>query len=152
MTPAPSYDDMRAAGWEHHRNGVSGLPFWVQSDGKVLEVAFMGFDDNAAEALHDPISVPLDVIRLIANRPVDEHGLYGIGGDRVIVAVFNDGDDPRPMVALLPLDLPPEDCPIAVFSVNELPDVRFGYNSMRGDRFLPTVLDHVKRTAPSVRS
>jgi hypothetical protein len=130
--------DLCDSGWEYHRNGVGGRPFVVTCDEHNLRVAFLGEVTESDEPVDEPIVVPLGLIRRLASEPADGLACRGVVADHVAVVAFDMVDlnlnpEMATMVAIQPLDRGPGDLATAVFRVDRLPDVRFGYNSWRGD-------------------
>ena len=123
MTGSPDWGD-----WEYHRNGVSGHGFFVKCDEKKLSVSWSNEEGEPGDVVH---VVRLKWLRL----PVDS---MTIEVNRTGIWLFDRTGVPRPtqrMVAITDLAAYPSDYRTAVFAVNLLPDVRFMYNSWRGDRW-----------------
>lgn len=138
--------ELVADGWEYHRNGVGGRPFVVACDDRELRVAFVADDGDSVD---EAIVVPLGLIRRLASEPADWRGCRGVVADHVAVVAFNFAttDETLTMVAVQPLHREPGDLATAVFDVDRLPDVRFGYNSWRGDHHTAFVYSAVAKLA-----
>jgi hypothetical protein len=147
----------------YHRNGVGGCGFYVRADERGLVVAFSEY--AAATETWGPgaeLTVPMAVLARFPDEPVREDTIrpaHGYSDDRSLglVAVLADSDptviiwdqmngseDAR-YVAVIPAGgLDHEDgCKVAVFDLDLVLayDVRFGYNSHRGDVHLYDVRD-----------
>lgn len=138
MSTVLDYDTAIADGWDYHRNGVSGCGFYVRLTRTALHVRF---GDNDTDDGYDPaIVVPLElIVQAIAPEPntlsvrsavADEYGIVGFRSESI--------DQGIAVVNLARLD----DCCVAVFDARKIlddNDVRFFYNSWRGDHFVDIV-------------
>lgn len=131
--------------YEFHRNGISGWPFWVKSDKYDTVVVFSGEQDddgpNSGERpfrlSHVRLQEGLKVMRT-AKMP---YWIIRVT-DRTGIVLFNDAEITH--VAITDLE-GQSDSRIAVFDADKLPDVRFGYNSWRGDNHQVRVNDILRR-------
>jgi hypothetical protein len=132
------YDEMKAAGWDYHRNGVSGLGFFVKYEEDRPEPAVLvsfhywdedidGPDDHWVNA--KPIVLPWRAIEL-TRKALEATDRVEVTDEYTIVG-FHDGGD-RMLGVWAPRYIG-DGVPFAVFDIDILPDVRFFYNSYRGD-------------------
>lgn len=131
-----SYDEMKADGWDYHRNGVSGVGFFVKYDDGLL-ISFNYFDDDDDEVNLPVIVVPETFLPHLTtptenDRVVGGKVVHRALSDRYNLVGFTDPNEGK-MIAIQDLTL--EDRATAVFQADLLPDVRFMHNSWRGDRF-----------------
>lgn len=132
----------------YHRNGVSGFPFWVKCGDKNLTIVFVSKDDpDGGPADSSPrikVSRTLIAEALDALRRTDKSQI--VKRTFKVGAVAFNGAGSR-MIGVTDL-FRPNDRRYAVLNIERLPDVRFGWNSYRGDNFVATI-DHILEGSPS---
>ena len=106
----------------YHRNGITGIPFYVKASIDGLSISFEGKADKFGEETYGPaFTVSWEAIKHPDNRQ----------------CVRIHDPDGTPLIAIVG---PSHDKhAIAVFDPALLPNVAFAVNSWRGDRFIPDV-------------
>lgn len=134
------YDEMKAQGWDYHRNGVSGLGFYVRYDEDRPEPALLvAFHTWVVDETHEdggewlnarPLVLPSRALDLMA-KALTETPEVRITNRYTIVGFTEEG---KRMIGVFDPDHV-EGVAFAVFDLDVLPDVTFGRNSWRGDRY-----------------
>jgi hypothetical protein len=149
----------------YHRNGVSGVGFYCYMQDNNLCVEFNRWDPEQPEAelLHDPIRVDMALVHELA-----QHKMQGRRGDTARLRAVKHFDgysvvafeycygrpyEMTPFIGLLhhvPDVSVPYNPEFAAFRIDMLPDLRFGFNSWRGDPCLNELEESMGRTLQPV--